>query len=140
MVNNCDWLWYLQMKEKGKQKMTDKQYLELAQRTLSKHNSDDLGHFSIGVVTEAAELLDAYKKHQYYGRDLDLQNMKEEIGDLMWYLIQLCDLIDYSLDQAKVDNIQKLAKRYPEGFKDVVFRDQQVELDHIGQTYIKFEE
>lgn len=119
--------------------MTDTQYLELAQRTLSKHNSDDLGHFVIGMVTESAELLDAYKKHSFYGRNLDVQNLKEEIGDIMWYLIQLCDLIGYSTDQAKVDNIQKLAKRYPDGFKDVVFRDTNVELDHIGQTYINFE-
>jgi len=136
MVSNCDWAWYLKMKEKY---MTDKQYLELAQRTLSTVDSDNIGHFAVGLVTESAEVLDAYKKHRFYGRDLDLQNLKEEIGDIMWYLVQLCDEIGYSLDQAKVDNITKLKKRYPDGFKDVVLRDTNVELDHIGQTYIDFE-
>lgn len=120
--------------------MTDRQYVELAKRTLSTVDNDDFGHCSIGLVTEAAELLDAYKKHRFYGRELDLRNVKEEIGDLIWYLHILCDEIGYSLDQAKVDNIQKLAKRYPDGFKDVVIRNQSVELDHIGQTYIDFEE
>lgn len=118
--------------------MTDKKYLELAKRTLSSQE-DKLGHMIIGLVTESAELADAYKKHKYYGRELDVQNIKEEIGDTMWYLIQLCELVDYSLDKAKVDNIQKLAKRYPDGFKDVVIRDQEVELDHIGQTYLTVE-
>ena len=118
--------------------MTDKQYLDLARRTLSKQE-DKLGHFSIGLVTEAAELLDAVKKHKYYDRELDVVNIKEEIGDMMWYLLQLCDEIGYSIEQAKVDNIAKLAKRYPDGFKDVVVRDSHLELEHIGQTYLEFD-
>jgi len=117
--------------------MTDRQYIELAQRTLSKQE-DKLGHFVIGLATEAAELLDAYKKHRYYDRELDTVNMKEEIGDMMWYLLQLCDELGYSIEQAKVDNIAKLSKRYPDGFKDVVVRDTHLELDHIGQTYLDF--
>ena len=119
--------------------MTDRQYIELAQRTLSTQE-DVLGHMIIGLVTESAELADAYKKHKYYGRDLDVQNVKEEIGDLMWYLVQLCNEVGYSLDEAKLDNINKLRKRYPEGFKDVVIRDQGFELDHIGQTYMEFKD
>lgn len=110
--------------------MTDKQYLELAKMTLSTQE-DKLGHFIVGLQTEASELLDAYKKHRWYGRDLDIKNIKEEIGDAMWYLIQLCELIGYSLDEAKVDNIEKLKKRYPDGFKDVISRDVNKELNHI---------
>ena len=110
--------------------MTDKQYIELCKRTLS-NEEDKLGHFIVGITTEASELLDAYKKHKWYKRDLNVQNIKEEIGDLMWYLVQLCDEIGYSLDEAKVDNIKKLSKRYPDGFKDVVNRDVDTELSHI---------
>jgi NTP pyrophosphatase (non-canonical NTP hydrolase) len=126
--------------------MTDRQYLEEARVTLST-TTDKLGHFTVGLVTESAELLDAYKKHKWYGREIDTVNMKEEIGDMLWYLIQLCDELDYSLDKAKVDNIQKLKKRYPEGFKDVKKRDTQRELSHIdneevidhpNQTYMDF--
>lgn len=112
--------------------MTDRQYIELARRTLSTQE-DKLGHFTVGLSTEASELLDAYKKARWYKRELDTTNMKEEIGDLLWYLIQLCDELDYSLDQAKVDNIEKLKKRYPDGFKDVVIRNTDIELQHIGQ-------
>lgn len=110
--------------------MTDMQYLDLARTTLST-KKDLIGHLTVGLVTESAELLDAYKKHNWYGRELDKVNMKEEIGDIVWYLIQLCDELDYSIDQAKVDNIEKLKKRYPEGFKDVEHRDAATELSHI---------
>lgn len=118
--------------------MTDMQYVELAKRTLST-DKDKLGHFTVGIVTEAAELLDAYKKTNWYDRYLDTTNVKEEIGDLCWYLYQLCDLIGYSLEQAKIDNIEKLKKRYPDGFKDVLVRDADKELDHIGQTYMELQ-
>ena len=49
----------------------------------------------------------------------------------MWYLVQLCEQVDYSLDEAKVDNIKKLKKRYPDKFEDVVVRNQKHELSHI---------
>jgi NTP pyrophosphatase (non-canonical NTP hydrolase) len=76
--------------------------------------------------------MDALKKHKFYGRELDIQNIKEEIGDVMWYLVQMCSIVGYSLDEAKVDNIKKLQKRYPDKFKDVVNRNQKEELSHIS--------
>lgn len=110
--------------------MTDRKYLEEARRTLSTQDNI-LEHMIIGLVTEAGELMDAYKKHKFYGRELDVKNIREEIGDVMWYLVQLCDEVDYSLDQAKTDNIIKLSIRYPEKFKDVKSRDVDIELGHI---------
>lgn len=111
--------------------MTDSKYTEMALRTLSQKDTDVVGHMIIGLSTESNELLDNYKKHRFYGRDLDIRNIKEEIGDLYWYLALLCRQIGYSLDQAKVDNIEKLAKRYPDEFVDVIYRDVDTELEHI---------
>jgi len=110
--------------------MTDRDYVENARRTLSTQE-DVLGHMIIGISTEASELLDAYKKHRFYGRELDKQNLKEELGDICWYLYQLLDELDYNIEQAKIDNITKLRKRYPNKFEDVVNRDQEKELSHI---------
>lgn len=110
--------------------MTEQEYLKKVKRTLST-DEDVLGHMVIGVTTEAAELLDAYKKHRFYGRDLDTKNIKEEIGDVLWYLVQLCEEIDYTLEEAMVDNVWKLMKRYPTKFQDVTERDMDVELSHI---------
>ena len=110
--------------------MNEKEYLEKARRTLSTDN-DLLEHMIIGIGTESGELLDAYKKHKFYKRDLNTQNIKEEIGDLLWYLVQLCDEVDYTIEQAMIDNIWKLRKRYPEKFEDVVIRNVSDELEHI---------
>ena len=111
--------------------MNEKEYLEKAKRTLS--TKDDLmEHMAYGLVTETAEILDAFKKHKFYGRELNVTNLKEELGDCMWYMYQLLEALDYTPEQCRKDNIEKLSKRYPDKFKDVVIRDVSKELEHIA--------
>ena len=112
--------------------MNELEYLEKCKRTLSTKD-DLLEHMIIGCVTEVGELTDAYKKHKFYKRELNTQNIKEEIGDLCWYLYQLCEVVGYTMEEARADNIEKLAKRYPDKFKDVVIRDVKKELEHISE-------
>ena len=45
-----------------------------------------LEHASLGLIGECGELADAWKKHIIYGRELDLENVIEELGDLRFYL------------------------------------------------------
>lgn len=111
--------------------MNEQEYLKKAKRTLSTKD-DLLEHMAYGLSTEAGEILDAFKKHKFYGRDLNIQNLKEEAGDLMWYLYQFLEGIGYTPEQCRADNIAKLEKRYPEKFKDVVNRNVEDELSHIG--------
>jgi len=106
-------------------------YAKQARRTLSSNN-DVIEHMIIGLVTEVGELMDAWKKHKFYGRELDIKNIKEELGDIHWYLGILHDELGYTEHQAREDNIAKLMKRYPDKFKDIVSRDQDIELSHIG--------
>ena len=110
--------------------MNEREYLEKAKRTLSMKN-DLLEHMVYGLVTEVGEIADAIKKHKFYGRELNIQNVKEECGDIMWYLYQLLEEIEYSPEQCREDNIKKLVKRYPTKFEDVIVRDVSVELEHI---------
>lgn len=77
--------------------------------------ADEL-HMVIGISTEAGELLDAYKKHFAYGKELDTVNVGEEIADLMWYISNLCRLLNISLEEMLQRNIDKLKARYPENF------------------------
>ena len=109
--------------------MNELEYLEKAKRTLST-KEDLLEHMIIGIGTESGELLDAYKKHKFYKRDLNTQNIKEEIGDLCWYLYQLCEEVGYTMEEARKDNIEKLAKRYPSKFEDVIERDLNYAKEH----------
>jgi NTP pyrophosphatase (non-canonical NTP hydrolase) len=98
--------------------MEIKEYQEKSIRTLAKLETplqDDL-HMVMGMQTEAGEITDAYKKHMAYGKKLDLVNVKEELGDLMWYVSGLCHLHGWDLRDILQTNIDKLRARYPENF------------------------
>lgn len=86
-------------------------------------------HAAMGLVTEAGEVMDALKKTKIYGKPFDAVNMKEEIGDVFWYLAIMCDELGISFEEVWEKNIAKLAKRYPEKFteENALNRDIQAE-------------
>lgn len=102
--------------------MDYKQYQEESQRTFSYRKEalstkdTDLLHCAIGASTEAAELLDAFKKNIFYGKELDIVNIGEEIADQMWYLSNLCRLLGLDFEKILENNISKLKARYPDKF------------------------
>jgi hypothetical protein len=44
-------------------------------------------HSNWGIISEHGELIDAYKKSMVYSQALDIDNVTEEIGDLIFYLV-----------------------------------------------------
>ena len=98
--------------------MEIKEYQEKAKRTLANTKdslTDDL-HMILGMQTESAEIADVYKKHIAYGKELDLVNVKEELGDQMWYIANLCNLHGWDLRDIMSTNIKKLEARFPDKF------------------------
>jgi NTP pyrophosphatase (non-canonical NTP hydrolase) len=73
----------------------------------------ELLHHTMGVVTESGELMDALKKNYIYKKPLDIINVTEEAGDLMWYIAGICRLTGISFETLCEININKLRKRYP---------------------------
>jgi NTP pyrophosphatase (non-canonical NTP hydrolase) len=73
-------------------------------------------HYVLGVGTEAAELQDAVKKTTAYGKELDITNIKEETGDLLWYLARICSLFGWTFEEVMELNINKLKARYGDKF------------------------
>ena len=55
-------------------------------------------HGMVGISTESGELLDALKKHLMYGKSLDLVNIKEEVGDVLWYCALILDEVGGSCE------------------------------------------
>lgn len=99
--------------------MSNKQFTIDSLRTESRNyypQDPRVLHASMGLVTEAAELQDALKKASFYGKQLDITNIKEEAGDMLWYLALLFDAIgtDFETEQARV--IAKLKARFPDKF------------------------
>lgn len=75
-------------------------------------------HAAIGCVTESGEMLDALKKSIFYGKPLDVVNVKEEAGDLLWYLAILFDEIGTDFETEMTRVINKLQTRFPEKFTE----------------------
>lgn len=95
---------------------TENQDWEGISQRLANPNIIRLLHGAIGVATEAGELLDALKKHIYYGRPLDRINMFEEAGDVMWYLALILSGLDRNFSAVMTANNAKLRARFPEQF------------------------
>jgi NTP pyrophosphatase (non-canonical NTP hydrolase) len=68
---------------------------------------------AVGVSGEAGELLDAVKKHCVYQKPLDFENVKEEAGDILFYLTGLLNDMGITLNECIEANREKLSKRYP---------------------------
>lgn len=84
--------------------MEFQQYLIESSRTLKSLGKElDLLHCATGLVTESAELVDAVKKNVFYGKPLDVVNIKEEIGDILWYIAIPVRIFSLDLD-IKVEN------------------------------------
>lgn len=100
--------------------MKIEEYLGASERTLIDKGHDlNLLHAAMGISTEAGELMDAFKRKIFYGKDLDVVNVKEEIGDLMWYVAILLRELDLNFEDVLQVNIDKLKARFPDKFTEV---------------------
>jgi len=73
-------------------------------------------HAALGLCTESGELVDALKKHIFYGKELDKVNLVEELGDIFWYAAVVADVLGVEFEEIWEKNINKLRKRYGEKF------------------------
>lgn len=103
------------------QKKSLKRYIEL--------NGDDaqlhrMNHSALGLMGEAGEIASALEKAIYYGQELDVVNLEEEIGDCLWRLAQLANALKVSLGDLMDRNIEKLKIRYPDKFDEDLAREE----------------
>lgn len=98
--------------------MTINEYQKLAMKTLNPQLSekDVLINGVMGLCGESGEAIDIVKKWLAQGHDLDKEKLKKELGDICWYLAETATALGYNLEEIMAANIEKLRKRYPEGF------------------------
>lgn len=70
----------------------------------------------MGLNGEAGECIDILKKYLFQGHDFDKEHIAKELGDVAWYLAVSADAIGYELETVMQMNVDKLRKRYPNGF------------------------
>ncbi len=71
-----------------------------------------VAHGIIGVISETLELGDNLITSLFGGDELDTGNIKEEVGDLLWYLARLSKACGFTLSEAMAGNIAKLEVRH----------------------------
>ena len=98
--------------------MTINEFQKLAMTTLNKELSNEqaLLNGCMGLCGESGEVIDLLKKHLSQGHDLNKEKMIEEIGDVAWYIAEIAYALNVDLETVLTKNIEKLKKRYPEGF------------------------
>lgn len=77
---------------------------------------EQLANMVIGMSGETGEVCDIVKKHLYQGHAMQYHKLYEEIGDVMWYVANLCNALDFDLEEIMQENVDKLNRRYPHGF------------------------
>lgn len=70
----------------------------------------------MGLNGEAGEAIDIMKKYMFHGHKLDKNHLAKELGDVAWYLALSVDALGFTLEEVLEMNIEKLRRRYPDGF------------------------
>ena len=99
--------------------MTINEYQQLAMTTLNPAlaKKDVLINGVMGLCGESGEAIDIVKKHLAQGHELDKEHLAKELGDIAWYLAEAATALEIPLEDILQANIDKLKKRYPEGFE-----------------------
>lgn len=98
--------------------MTIMEYQYLAARTINTalNEKELITNGAMGLCSESGEAIGIVKKWLAQGHEMDRAHLIEELGDVAWYLAETATALGVELDEILVKNIEKLRKRYPDGF------------------------
>ena len=87
------------------------EYQALAKETAIYPSTAKVFYPCLGLAGEVGEVCEKVKKHVRDGRILDTEDLKKELGDVLWYLAATCSDLDITLDDVAVTNYNKLKSR-----------------------------
>ena len=70
----------------------------------------------LGLPEEVGEVLGSIKKAEFHGHVTSSESIKKELGDVLWYVACIAHWYGYTLSDVASTNIEKLRRRYPDGF------------------------
>tara|TARA_Y100000593_G_scaffold1406_1_gene2855 strand:+ start:3880 stop:4182 length:303 start_codon:yes stop_codon:yes gene_type:complete len=68
---------------------------------------------TLGLCGESGEVAEKVKKHLRDGTSLD--ELKKELGDVLWYLASIASDLNISLNDIALTNVEKLQSRMERG-------------------------
>lgn len=100
-----------------KEKLSFNKYQKAAFKLISKDGRKDMVlNGVLGLAGESGECCDIVKKFKFQGHELDKEHLKDELGDVLWYIAETCSGLGITLEECAKYNLDKLHKRYPKGF------------------------
>ena len=100
-------------------KMNIRDFQTLSVRTMNKELTKEqaISNMIFGANGELGEVTDILKKYLYQGHRINKQHLSEEIGDTLFYIVNLCTLFNLDVEDILQGNVDKLRKRFPNGFE-----------------------
>ena len=95
-------------------KMNEYQEQAASTAIYGNHTNDGLTYTALGLAGEAGEVADKVKKI-LRGDSIDLATIRDELGDVLWYVAMVAKELGYPLDVVAKRNIEKLASRKERG-------------------------
>lgn len=100
------------------------EYQKEAEKTIQKYNTDDTSNIVIpylGIIGEAGSVISELKKKLRDGDSyINFKNkMKEELGDVLWYISAIASANKISLDEIAQNNIIKINDRFTESTEEI---------------------
>lgn len=95
------------------------EYQKLAARTMNHRltREETLLHSLFEMCGELGEIQSIYQK-VYQGHQIKTEDLKLELGDLLWGIAEFCTVNGWNLSEICHMNINKLKRRYPAGFEE----------------------
>ncbi len=98
------------------QTFSDYQLACLRTTDSSRSQHDRVVIATLGLVGEAGEFADALKKQIGHGHPTDHAILRTELGDVLFYVAELCNVMGWSMQELADRQVAKSWIRYPEGF------------------------
>jgi NTP pyrophosphatase (non-canonical NTP hydrolase) len=92
------------------------EFQSLSIRTMPGNDDRGVTNYALGLAGESGEVVDIIKKNVFHGHEPDREAIKKELGDVMHYVAGLAWMYGFTLEEVAQGNIDKLKKRYPDGF------------------------
>lgn len=94
-----------------------KEYQELCKVTAKKFETSEkeILTWGLGIAGEAGDVASCIKKTFAHDNDQRV-GIKENIGDTLWYAAMICNFFGWEMQAILNENLEKLKKRFPQGF------------------------
>ena len=77
---------------------------------------EELKNYLLGLNGECGELTDIFKKVLYHGKEYDAIDVMLELGDILYYITAICNILGFDLTEIMLNNNAKLMARYKDGY------------------------